>query len=120
MLKRLHIFGGTALYGAELKALKTFLINSLYIRKVSQFLAPIEYPIRAGGHNHHPLSENQDFSITEPPLDLRPVCKFEFVRCGPVEKKLELSICLSFNRGGLTKFEDAFYKSVNKFKSSGP
>ena len=100
MLKRLHIFGGTALYGAELKALKTFLINSLYIRKVSQFLAPIEYPIRAGGHNHHPLSENQDFSITEPPLDLRPVCKFEFVRCGPIKKITEpvQKVLVLFNR----------------------
>ena len=31
--------------------------------------------------------ENRDFSGTEHPLDLRPVCKFEFVRCGPLEKK---------------------------------
>ena len=31
--------------------------------------------------------ENRDFSRTEPPLDLKPVCKFKFVRCGPVEKK---------------------------------
>ena len=38
------------------------------------------------GHNHHPLSENHNFSRTKPPLDLKPVCKFEFVRCGPVEK----------------------------------
>ena len=33
-----------------------------------------------------PLLENRDFSGTEPPLDLRPVCEFKFVRCGPVEK----------------------------------
>ena len=38
--------------------------------------------------NYHPLLENRDFSGTEPPLDLRPVCKFKFVRCGPVEKNL--------------------------------
>ena len=25
------------------------------------------------------------FTGTEPPLDLRPVCKFKFVRCGPGE-----------------------------------
>ena len=35
------------------------------------------------------LSENHDFSTTEHPVDPRPVCKLEFVRCGPVEKKLE-------------------------------
>ena len=34
-----------------------------------------------------PLSQNHDFSGTEPPLDLRPVCKLKFVRCGPGEKK---------------------------------
>ena len=40
-----------------------------------------------GGRNYHPLSENRNFSGTEPPLDLRPVCKFKFVHCGPVENK---------------------------------
>ena len=39
-----------------------------------------------GGRNYHPLSENRNFSATEPPLDLRPVCKLKFVRCGPGEK----------------------------------
>ena len=39
-----------------------------------------------GGAFHPPLSENRNFSRTEPPLDLRPVCKVKFVRCGPVEK----------------------------------
>ena len=38
------------------------------------------------GRNYYSLSENRDFSGTEPPLDLRPVCKFKFVHCGPVEK----------------------------------
>ena len=47
-----------------------------------------------GGRNYHPLSENRDFSGTEPLLDLRPVRKFKFVRCGPVEKKPEHSIFL--------------------------
>ena len=47
-----------------------------------------------GGPFRPPLSENPDFSGTEPPLDLRPVFKLEFVRCGPVEKKTERSICL--------------------------
>ena len=42
----------------------------------------------------HPLSENRDFSGTEHLLDLRPVCKFKFVRCGPVEKNPERSIFL--------------------------
>ena len=40
-----------------------------------------------------PLSENRDFSGTEHPLDLRPVCKFKFVRCRQVEKN---QITLSF------------------------
>ena len=31
------------------------------------------------------LSENPEFSRTEHLLDLRPVCKFKFVICGPVE-----------------------------------
>ena len=40
------------------------------------------------------LSENRNFSGTEPPLDLRPVCKFKFVCCGQGEKKPERSIFL--------------------------
>ena len=32
--------------------------------------------------NHHLLSEKDDFSRIEPSLDIRPVCKFEFVYCG--------------------------------------
>ena len=39
-----------------------------------------------GGRYYHPLSENYDFSGTEPLLNLRPVCKLGFVRCGPGEK----------------------------------
>ena len=39
-----------------------------------------------GGHNHHPMSENYD-NRTEQPIDLRLVCKFKFVPCGPVEIK---------------------------------
>ena len=40
-----------------------------------------------GGGAILPLSENRDFSGTKPPLDLRPVCKFKFVCCGPGDKK---------------------------------
>ena len=47
-----------------------------------------------GGCNHHTPSENRVFSATEHRMNPRPVCKFEFGRCGPVEKKLERSICL--------------------------
>ena len=43
-------------------------------------------PFGYGGSFRPPLSVNRDFSRTEPPLDLRPDCKFKFVRCGPVEK----------------------------------
>ena len=34
-----------------------------------------------GGGNHHPLSEIRDCSGTECPIDLKPGCKFMFVRC---------------------------------------
>ena len=39
-----------------------------------------------GGCNHPPPSENRVFSATEHRMNPRPVCKFEFYRCGPVEK----------------------------------
>ena len=45
------------------------------------------------GGNHHPASENRDFSATEHPVDSRPVCKLKFVRCGPASKKA-LSVSL--------------------------
>ena len=44
------------------------------------------YEIKKSRDDILTLSENRDFSGTEPPLDLRPVCKFKFVHCGPVEK----------------------------------
>ena len=53
------------------------------LQDVSQSLNPNQ---TEGGPNGPPLSENRDFSGTEPPLDLRPVCKFMFVCCGQVEK----------------------------------
>ena len=57
------------------------------------------------GHNHHPLLEIRDFSGTKPPLDLRPVCKFEFVCCCPAEKKHRALYLSQFNHGGQTKFK---------------
>ena len=71
---------------------------------------------RGKQQNYHPLLENRNFSGTEPPLDLRPVRKLEFVRCGPVEKTRAL--CLSrFNffriakilRGRVLKPGDSFF-----------
>ena len=50
--------------------------------------------------------ENPNFFGTELPLDLRPVCKFEFIRCGPVKKNRVLSL---FNRVSSTKFMDTFF-----------
>ena len=44
--------------------------------------------------NHPPPSENRVFSATEHRMNPRLVCKLEFCHCGPVEKKLERSICL--------------------------
>ena len=37
-------------------------------------------------HNHYPPLKNRDFTTTKDLGDPRPVCKLEFVRCGPVEK----------------------------------
>ena len=42
----------------------------------------------------HPVSEYWDFSTTKHPIDLRPVCKLEFVCCGALEKNPERVICL--------------------------
>ena len=36
----------------------------------------------------------ESLTLTEHPPDSRQVCKLEFVRCCPVEKKTERSICL--------------------------
>ena len=47
--------------------------------------------------------ENRDFYTIEYPIDLRPVCKFKFVCCGPVEKNRALYLS-RFNRGGPTMF----------------
>ena len=50
--------------------------------------------ILGGGwrRSHYPLSKNHDFSRTEHLLNLRPVCKLKFVRCGQIEEKTERSI----------------------------
>ena len=45
------------------------------------------------------MSENYVFSGTEHPVDLRPVCKFEFVHCNQVEKQSALSAQLKFQDG---------------------
>ena len=41
---------------------------------------------RGGLRNHHHPSENRVFSATEHQMNPGPLCKFEFYRCGPVEK----------------------------------
>ena len=43
-----------------------------------------------GGRNHHTPSENRVFSATEHRMNPRPVSKFRFARCGPVEKNKAL------------------------------
>ena len=78
---------------------------SLHLRYRRQFNP--NYP---GGRTYHPLSENRDFSGTEPLLDLRPVSKFKFVCCGPVEKNTRALYLSQFNRGGPTKFENTFFQ----------
>ena len=83
------------------------------MRKVASAISPLEEPTErdrrailrlihaltlsgmGGGRPFRPpLSDNRDFSGNEPPLDLRPVCKFEFVDFDPVENKTEHSIFL--------------------------
>ena len=60
---------------------------------------------------NHPLSKNRDFSASEHPVDLRPACKLEFVRVGPVKKSV---FYLSwFNHGGPTKFENIVLQIAN-------
>ena len=73
--------------------------------------------------NHHPLSENHDFlgtvgpqtsrnfSTTKHPVDLRPVCKLKFVRCGPAEKNRALYLS-KFNHGSPAKFQDTLFQKA--------
>ena len=42
--------------------------------------------INGEGGDHHPPSENRVFSATEHRMNPGPVFKFEFYRCGSVEK----------------------------------
>ena len=60
---------------------------------------------------HHPSVEKPVFSATVHPVDLRPVCKFKFVRCGIVEKKQ--STLSPLNHGGLKKFDNSFFQIAN-------
>ena len=62
------------------------IIYNCLVVQIFLFFAHIQLQIVLKGRNYHPLLENLDFSGTEAPLDLRPVCKFKFVRCGPGEK----------------------------------
>ena len=69
--------------GWSLQAVQ-FILLRLY-KHTHNFLLTL---ISMGGRrNHHPLSENRNISGTEHPIDLRPVCELESVRCRPVEKK---------------------------------
>ena len=43
----------------------------------------------------------------------RPVCKFEFVHCGPEGKKTRALSLSRFNHGGFTKFEDTFFQIIS-------
>ena len=73
-----------------------------------------------GGHNYHPLSENCNFSRIELLLDLRPVCKFEFVHCGQVEKKPRVLYLSRLNCGGPTQFEIIFLNSEFEISNKIP
>ena len=53
------------------------------------FLTFPVYAREGEGGDHHTQMKNHVFSISEHPIELRPVCKLEFVRCDP-----EHSICL--------------------------
>ena len=61
--------------------------------------------------NHHPPpSKNRVFSAPKHPLDLRPVCKLKFVRCGPVEKDQSTLSVLAYS--WWSKIKDAFFKKT--------
>ena len=53
---------------------------------------------------HHPLSENRNFSPTKVLVDLRPVCKLEFVGFVQLGKTRALYLYW-FNLGSPPKFE---------------
>ena len=79
---------------------------------LSQCICQDAFVPGGGGRNYHPLLKNHDFSGTDQPLDLRAVCKLEFVRCGPVEKKNRALHLSRFDHGGPKKFEDTFFKKI--------
>ena len=70
------------------------------------FLGDINPSYPEGGRNYHPLSENCDFSETELPLDLRPVCKFKFVRCGAEENNQSALVFFSWTATDKLGFTD--------------
>ena len=59
-------------------------MSIVHVSKMFNF----EPKLTLGGkeRNHHPLSENRDFSTTEHLIELRLVCKLKFVRFGQVGK----------------------------------
>ena len=59
------------------------------------------FSINPSYRNYHHLSVNPEFSRTEHPLDLRPVCKFK-----PRELFLSRFYC-----GGPTKFKNTFFQN---------
>ena len=61
--------------------------NCFRVDLTTLYLFPFNLINVGGGRNHHPLSENHNFSQTALPVDLGPVCKLEFVRCGQIENK---------------------------------
>ena len=63
--------------------------------------------LTARGHNH--LSKNCYFSAIEYLVDLRPVFKLEFVRCGPIEETRVLYLS-QFNCGSPIKFKNAIFQ----------
>ena len=65
---------------------------------------------REGGSKHHPLSENL--------MNLRPVCKFEFVRWGQVKKNSALSFPVWWWQFQKIQ-EHVFFQNFLFFKKSG-
>ena len=92
------------------------IIYNCLVVQIFLFFAHIQLQIVLKGRNYHPLLENLDFSGTEAPLDLRPVCKFKFVRCGPGEKTRALYLS-RLKRGGPMKFENTFFQ-IGKLRFS--
>ena len=65
--------------------IKIMIKNKNLLYQLYQCIKDLNPYLRRGGAIIIPCRKYRDFSRTEHPIDMRPVCKFKFVRWGPVE-----------------------------------